>query len=30
VYETWFWCDAVEKSTVVGGTQVSNATKWQF
>jgi hypothetical protein len=22
-YETWFWLDAVEKSTVVGGTQVS-------
>jgi hypothetical protein len=28
VYETWFWLDAVEKSTVVGGTQVSNATKY--
>jgi hypothetical protein len=28
VYKTWFWLDAVEKSTVVGGTQVSNATKY--
>jgi hypothetical protein len=28
VYETWFWLDAVKKSTVVGGTQVSNATKY--
>jgi hypothetical protein len=28
VYGTWFWLDAVEKSTVVGGTQVSNATKY--
>jgi hypothetical protein len=27
VYETWFRLDAVEKSTVVSGTQVSNATK---
>jgi hypothetical protein len=28
VYETWFRLDAVKKSTVVGGTQVSNATKY--
>jgi hypothetical protein len=28
VYKTWFWLDAVKKSTVVGGTQVSNATKY--
>jgi hypothetical protein len=28
VYKTWFWLDAVEKSTIVGGTQVSNATKY--
>jgi hypothetical protein len=28
VYETWFWLDTVEKSTIVGGTQVSNATKY--
>jgi hypothetical protein len=28
VYKTWFWLDAVEKSTVVDGTQVSNATKY--
>jgi hypothetical protein len=28
VYETWFWLDAVEKSTIVGGTQVRNATKY--
>jgi hypothetical protein len=28
VYETWFQLDAVEKSTVVSGTQVSNATKY--
>jgi hypothetical protein len=27
VYKTWFWLDAVEKSTIVGGTQVRNATK---
>jgi hypothetical protein len=28
VYETWFCLDAVKKSTVVGGTKVSNATKY--
>jgi hypothetical protein len=28
VYETWFRLDAVEKPTVVGGTQVSNASKY--
>ncbi len=28
VYETWLWLNAVEKSTIVGGTQVSNATKY--
>jgi hypothetical protein len=27
VYKTWFLLDAVEKSTIVGGKQVSNATK---
>jgi hypothetical protein len=30
VYKTWFWLDAVEKSTIVGGTQVSNATKYDM
>jgi hypothetical protein len=28
VYETWFWLDAVKKATIVGGTQVSNPTKY--
>jgi hypothetical protein len=28
VYKTWFRLEAVEKSTIVGGTQVSNATKY--
>jgi hypothetical protein len=28
VYKTWFWLDTVKKSTVVGGKQVSNATKY--
>jgi hypothetical protein len=28
VYKMWFWLDAVKKSTVVGGTKVSNATKY--
>jgi hypothetical protein len=28
VYKTWFWFDAVKKSTIVCGTQVSNATKY--
>jgi hypothetical protein len=28
VYKTWLQLDAVKKSTVVGGTQVSNATKY--
>jgi hypothetical protein len=28
VYKTWFWLDVVEKSTIVGGSQVSNATKY--
>ncbi len=28
VYKTWFWLDAVEKSTIVGGTQVKDATKY--
>jgi hypothetical protein len=28
VYKTWFWLDAVEKSTIVSGTQLSNATKY--
>jgi hypothetical protein len=28
VYKTWFWLDAVEKSTILGGTQVKDATKY--
>ncbi len=27
MYKTWFWLDAVE-STIVGGTQVCNSTKY--